>query len=122
MLLHRKSTFKEFSNSKEKIATNILTSRLHDLVEAGFVSRLTPRGTKKSAVFIANPQGICALPLLVELYMFSIGSLAEEILNEAQLAIKAEILKDKDSFIAGRRAKYIEFVNQIQSSLVASSV
>jgi DNA-binding HxlR family transcriptional regulator len=39
MLLHKKATFKEFSNSKEKIATNILTSRLVHLIEFGYVAK-----------------------------------------------------------------------------------
>ena len=118
MLLHRKSTFKEFSESKEKIASNILTNRLVYLIEAGFVSKLNPKGTKKSAVFLATRKGICVLPLLVELYLFSIESLSEDILNESQMAIKAEIYNNRELFINLRREKYLEFVNQIQSTIL----
>ncbi|MSP84376.1 MAG: hypothetical protein EXR18_00905 [Flavobacteriaceae bacterium] len=71
MLLHRKSRFKEFSESKEKIASNILTNRLLYLIEGGFISKLNPKGTKKSTAFLATRKGICVLPLLVELYLFS---------------------------------------------------
>jgi len=67
MLLHKKSTFKEFLNSKEKIASNILTNRLVYLIENGFISKLNLKGTKKSARFIATRKGVCALPLLIEL-------------------------------------------------------
>lgn len=116
MLLHKKSTFKEFSQSKEKIASNILTNRLVYLTEAGFISKFNPKGTKKSATFIATRNGICVLPLLVELYLFSIESLSEDILNESQIAIKAEIYKDREAFINSKREKYIEFLNQIQST------
>ncbi len=118
MLLHRKATFKEFSNSKEKIATNILTSRLVHLIEFGYVTKLNPKGTKKSAMFIATRKGICVLPLLVELYMISIDSLSEEVLNESQLSIKSEIFRDRELFISSRREKYLEFVNQIQSTTI----
>ncbi len=114
MLLHKKSTFKEFSNSKEKIATNILTARLVHLIEFGYVVKLNPKGTKKSAVFIATRKGICVLPLLIELYMISIDSLTDEELNESQLSIKAEVFKDKELFISSRREKYLEFANEIQ--------
>lgn len=114
MLLHRKSTFKEFSNSKEKIASNILTNRLVYLEEAGFISKFNPKGTKKSATFIATRKGICVLPLLVELYLFSIESLSEDILNESQMAIKAEIFQDREAFINSRREKYLEFLKLIQ--------
>jgi DNA-binding HxlR family transcriptional regulator len=115
MLLHKKATFKEFSNSKEKIATNILTSRLVHLIEFGYVVKLNPKGTKKSAMFIATRKGICILPLLIELYMISIDSLTDDELNESQLSIKAEIFKDRELFISSRREKYLEFVNEIQS-------
>ena len=118
MLLHRKSTFKQFSESKEKIASNILTNRLVYLIEAGFVTKFNPKGTKKSATFIATRKGICVLPLLVELYLFSIESLSEDILNESQMAIKAEIFNNRELFIDLRREKYIEFVNQIQSEVL----
>ncbi|MEY3499717.1 MAG: hypothetical protein RL308_1386 [Bacteroidota bacterium] len=114
MLLHRKSTFKEFSESKEKIASNILTNRLVFLIEAGFVTKFNPKGTKKSATFIATRKGICVLPLLVELYLFSIESLAEDVLNESQMAIKAEIFNNRELFISSRREKYIDFINQFQ--------
>ena len=117
MLLHRKSTFKEFSNSKEKIASNILTSRLVHLIEFGYIIKVNPKGTKKSAVFLATRKGICVLPLLVELYMISIDSLTDEQLNESQLAIKSEIFKDREFFINNRREKYIDFVNQIQNEI-----
>lgn len=115
MLLHRKSTFKEFSESKEKIASNILTNRLVYLTDAGFITKFNPKGTKKSATFIATRKGICVLPLLVELYLLSIESLSEAILNESQMAIKAEIFNNREAFISSRRDKYIEFVNQFQS-------
>ena len=99
MLLHKKATFKEFSNSKEKIATNFLTSRLVHLIEYGYVAKLNPKGTKKSAMFIVTRKGICILPLLIELYMISIDSLTDDELNESQLSIKAEVFKDKELFI-----------------------
>jgi DNA-binding HxlR family transcriptional regulator len=118
MLLHRKSTFKQFSESKEKIASNILTNRLVYLIEAGFVTKFNLKGTKKSATFIATRKGICVLPLLVELYLFSIESLSEDILNESQMAIKAEIFNNRELFIDSRREKYIEFVKQIQSEVL----
>ena len=39
--------FKEFRNSKEKIATNVLTNRLKTLVSEGLIEKLDPTGTKK---------------------------------------------------------------------------
>jgi hypothetical protein len=50
--------------------------------------------------------------------MISIDSLTNDELNESQLSIKAEIFKDRELFISSRREKYLEFVNQIQSTTI----
>ncbi|WP_395627772.1 winged helix-turn-helix transcriptional regulator [Daejeonella sp.] len=118
ILIHKKTTVKEFSNSKEKIASNILASRLVNLIETGFIYKLNPKGTKKSAVYLATPKGICTLPLLVELYMFSIGYLEDLALNESQKKIKADIFHDKHLFMLDKRESYLAFVDQIENSML----
>jgi len=120
MLLHKKSTFKEFLNSKEKIASNILTNRLVYLIENGFISKLNLKGTKKSARFIATRKGVCALPLLIELYLLTIEEFSKDVLNDSQIAIKAEIQKDRDLFISTRREAYIKFSFQLESDTIAN--
>ena len=70
--MHKKSRFKEFRSSKEKIATNILTNRLSFLLKEGFIDKITPLGTKKSTRYIALDIGILALPIIIEMYLFSI--------------------------------------------------
>ena len=117
MLLHRKSTFKEFSNSKEKIATNILTNKLQFLMQSGFIEKLDPNGTKKSTRYIATRKGICVLPLIIELYLLSIDSLDESVFNDSQFAIKAEIKSNRTLFESGRREKYIAFLEELQAEL-----
>ena len=52
MLFHQKSTFKEFSESKEKIATNILSQRLIYLTDCGFITKIQLKGTKKTLIII----------------------------------------------------------------------
>jgi DNA-binding HxlR family transcriptional regulator len=117
MLLHRKSTFKEFSNSKEKIATNILTNKLQFLMQSGFIEKLDPNGTKKSTRYIATRKGVCVLPLIIELYLLSIDSLDESVFNASQLAIKAEIKANRALFESDRREKYIAFLEELQAEL-----
>lgn len=117
MLLHRKSTFKEFSNSKEKIASNILTNKLQFLMQTGFIEKLDPEGTKKSTRYIATRKGICVLPLIIELYLLSIDSLDESVFNDSQLAIKVEIKSNRALFESNRREKYIDFLEELQTQL-----
>lgn len=114
MLFHQKSTFKEFSESKEKIATNILSKRLSYLTNCGFITKTQLKGTKKSTLYLATQQGLNVLPLLVELYRFSIDSIGEEVLNDSQLAYKATILKNPEAFIESKRKAYAAFILQFE--------
>ena len=81
VILHKKSKFKEFVDSKEKIATNILANRLKFLVEEGFLELLDPEGFKKNKQYLATDRGLSALPIIMELYLFSIDSIEESVLN-----------------------------------------
>jgi len=114
MLFHQKSTFKEFSESKEKIASNMLTQRLSYLTECGFITKIQLKGTKKSTLYLATQQGLNVLPLLVELYRFSIDSIGEEVLNDSQLAYKATVLKNPEAFIESKRKAYAVFIKQFE--------
>ena len=79
-------------------------------------------GHQKSATYLATRKGICVLPLLVELYLISIDSLSEDILNESQIAIKAEIFADREAFVDLRRQKYIEFRDAVQAKIDESEM
>lgn len=116
MLFHQKSTFKEFSESKEKIASNILTQRLSYLTDCGFIRKIQLKGTKKSTVYVATEQGLKVLPILVELYQFSVNSITEEVLNDSQLAYKAAILKNPKAFIASKKKAYSAFMQQFENA------
>jgi DNA-binding HxlR family transcriptional regulator len=71
VILHKKSRFKEFRSSKEKIATNILTTRLDFLVKEGFLEKITPLGTKKSTRYIALDKGMSTLNIVIEMYFLN---------------------------------------------------
>ena len=90
VVIHKKTRFKEFRNSKEKIATNILTNRLKFLVEKGFLEILDPHGFKKNKQYLGTQKAISTLPIIIELYLFSIDSIDESELNESQILIKKE--------------------------------
>jgi len=114
ILLHKKSAFKEFLNSRKNSKSNILTNRLASLIESGYITKLSLKGTKKSAIYIASQESICALPLLIELYLFSIKGIPEDILDESQIEIKSQIYNDRELFISTKRQEYIEFSNQLK--------
>jgi DNA-binding HxlR family transcriptional regulator len=114
-ILHKKSKFKEFVGSKEKIATNILTNRLKFLVEEGFLELLDPEGFKKNKQYLATERGLSALPIIMELYMFSIYSIEESVLNASQIKIKKQITTNRKGFEKQRKKEYIEFVESLKN-------
>ena len=116
VILHKKSKFKDFIDSKEKIATNILTNRLKFLVEEGFLELLDPKGFKKNKQYIATERALSALPIIMELYLFSIHSIKESVLNPSQIEIKTQILSDRKGFETGRKKEYVEFVDALKNS------
>jgi DNA-binding HxlR family transcriptional regulator len=115
IILHKKSRFKEFRSSKEKIATNILADRLAFLVKEGFIERITPLGTKKSSRYIALDKGLLSLPIIIEMYLFSIHSIDESILDESQIAIKISLTNERKIFEEKRLEVYINFVKALRA-------
>jgi DNA-binding HxlR family transcriptional regulator len=114
VVIHKKTRFKEFRNSKEKIATNILTNRLKFLVEKGFLEILDPHGFKKNKQYLGTQKAISTLPIIIELYLFSIDSIDESELNESQILIKKEILGDRLSFKNRVTEEYTNFVEGLK--------
>jgi DNA-binding HxlR family transcriptional regulator len=115
VILHKKSKFKEFLNSKEKIATNILTNRLKFLVEEGFLELLDPEGFKKNKQYLATERAFSALPIIMELYLFSIDSIEESVLNASQIKIKKQITTNRKGFESQRKKEYLEFVESLKT-------
>ena len=117
IICHKMARFKEFRNSKEKIATNILTNRLSSLTEAGLIRKLDPSGTKKSTRYIATDKGIETLPIIVKLYLFSIESIDEQFLNESQINIKRQITSDSALFEENKKKEYLAFRGELENGL-----
>lgn len=115
IILHKKSRFKEFMSSKEKIATNVLTKKLTILLEEGFIGKLTPLGTKKSTRYIALDKGILALPIIFEMYLFSIRSIDESVLDDSQIAIKNVLITNRDAFEEEKIKQYLDFSEELRA-------
>jgi DNA-binding HxlR family transcriptional regulator len=119
VILHKKCRFKEFKSSKEKIATNILSNRLKFLIQEGLLEKLDPLGTKKSTRYIATDKGLSSIPIIIELYLFSIDSIDESILDDSQINIKHEITSNRNLFEVKSKEEYLNFVNEL-SELILS--
>ena len=120
IILHKKSRFKEFRNSKEKIATNVLTNRLKTLYSEGLIEKLDPTGTKKSTRYLATEKGISSIPIILEMYMFSIQNIDESVLDESQINIKKQVLSNRQLFEETKIKEYNIFSNQLKEDLIKS--
>ena len=120
IILHKKSRFKEVRNSKEKIATNVLTNRLKTLVSEGLIEKFDPTGTKKSTRYLATEKGISSLPIILEMYMFSIQNIDESVLDESQINIKKQALSNRQLFEETKIKEYNIFSNQLKEDLIKS--
>ena len=54
-----------------------------------------------------------AFPIIIELYLFSINFIDENLLNESQMSIKKQIISNRLLFEDTRKSEYIFFVNEI---------
>ena len=71
MLIEGKETFKDFTESDEAIATNILSSKLKILEELGIILKTKRPDNKKSNIYLLTEKGLALTPILVELATWS---------------------------------------------------
>lgn len=83
MLLQGKKTFKDFTNSEEAIATNILTVRMKNLVELNLVSKSKLPSNKKSVYYHLTEKGLSTAPIIIELALWAGETLKP--LNDAMI-------------------------------------
>ena len=108
MLLQNMKTFKEFSTSKEAIASNILASRLKMLEELQIISKEKPPNNKKTNLYLLTDKGLELTPLIIELALWSCNNLQK---NNRNLDINNKIdfiKKNKKKAIKKIKADYIK--------------
>lgn len=108
MLIEGKETFKDFTESEEAIATNILSARLKLLEEAGIIIKTKPPDNKKTNLYLLTEKGLALTPILVELASWSDRHLRD--LHPTIVTGPAmELLRDdKAAFASAFESKYRE--------------
>lgn len=66
-----RNTFKQFIDSPEKIATNILTDRLKSLLSKGIIDYTYAPNNKKTKYYYLTDMGIDLYPVIYEMAMWS---------------------------------------------------
>jgi DNA-binding HxlR family transcriptional regulator len=108
MLIEGKETFKDFSESEEAIASNILSSKLKLLEEVGIIIKTKRPNNKKTNLYLLTEKGLALTPLLLELAAWSdqhLRDLHPDIVNGAGME---QIRKDKNSFAQAVVSAYRE--------------
>jgi DNA-binding HxlR family transcriptional regulator len=96
LMFKKGCTYGDFLKAEEKIATNILASRLQTLEENGLIKKLDHPESKAKVLYRLTQKGIDLLPLMIEINLwadkyFSLPPDRKEMLKEVK--------KDKEKFI-----------------------
>lgn len=92
----KQCTYGDFLKSDEKIATNILASRLQTLEENGIITKSEHPDSKAKVLYKLTQKGIDLLPVMIEINLW-----AEKYFTipAEQKAMLKEVKKDKEAFI-----------------------
>jgi len=71
MLIEDKVTFKDFMESEESVATNILSSKLKFLEEFGLITKSKLPNNKKTNLYFLTDTGLSLTPTILELALWA---------------------------------------------------
>lgn len=96
LMFSKQCTYGDFLKSDERIATNILASRLQTLEENGIITKSSHPDSKAKVLYKLTQKGIDLLPVMIEINLW-----AEKYFNipAEQKAMLKEVKKDKEKFI-----------------------
>src|ERR1700738_1879805 len=103
MMLRGFRTYKEFMQSYEGIATNILADRLRKLVAHGIITTERDRSDGRKLIYLLTAKGIDLAPVLTEMVLWAAGH--EDTGNQALVRL---MQKDKEKFLAEVRQRWAE--------------
>ncbi|ASW74059.1 transcriptional regulator [Chryseobacterium piperi] len=105
LMLNKECTYGDFLKADEKIATNILASRLQHLLENGIIDKKDHPDSKLKILYHLTEKGIDLIPLIVEINLWGDKYLSTPA-DKKQLL--ENIKKDKQKFIEAARAYLTE--------------
>ena len=98
------TTFKQFEESDERIATNILSDRLRQLQRNGIITAERNRNDRRRTSYRLTKKGIDLAPLLLELLIW--GAQHEKTMAPAELI--AQMTQNRDGVVAEARRRWRE--------------
>ena len=101
MMLRGSRTYKEFLESYEGIATNILADRLRKLEAHGIITTERDPSDGRKLIYLLTAKGIDLAPVLTEMVLWAAGH--EETGNQALVRL---MQKDKQQFLTAIRQRW----------------
>jgi DNA-binding HxlR family transcriptional regulator len=101
MMLRGASTYKEFMECNEGIATNILANRLRKLVAYGIIAAKTHPSDRRKVTYHLTGKGIDLAPVLTEMVLWAAAH--EDTGNQA---LVRQMKEDKQKFLSGVRQRW----------------
>ncbi|MES2140180.1 MAG: helix-turn-helix domain-containing protein [Bacteroidota bacterium] len=96
LMFKKECTYGDFIKAEEKIATNILASRLQSLEENALIEKLDHPDSKAKVLYRLTEKGIDLLPVMIEINIWANKYFS---LPEDRKAMIKEVKKDKKKFI-----------------------
>ena len=109
MIFEKKNTFKDFISSEEKIASNILASRLKNLEKFGLISKNSSIKNKKTKIYKLTDSGLGLIPALLEIVIWSKKN--NKLFNLKNQTI-LDSIKNNQKFIEKLQHEYLESFNK----------
>lgn len=96
LMFAKQCTYGDFLKADEKIATNILASRLQNLEENGMITKSEHPDSKAKVLYKLTQKGIDLVPVMIEINLWAEKHFA--LPNDRKELLK-EVKKDKVGFI-----------------------
>lgn len=104
LMFKKQCTYGDFLKSDEKIATNILASRLQMLETNGVIIKLDHPQSKAKVLYKLTQKGVDLLPLMIEINLWADKYFTLPIEIKSMLK---EVKKDKDAFIKHKKIELL---------------
>ena len=109
MIFEKKNTFKDFISSEEKIASNILSSRLKKLERFGLISKNSNIQNRKARIYKLTDSGLELIPTILEITIWGKNNI--KIFNQKYQNL-LDSIKDKQKLIEKLQHEYLESFNK----------
>jgi DNA-binding HxlR family transcriptional regulator len=103
MMVRGSRTYKEFLESDEGIATNILADRLRKLEGHGIITTERDPSDGRKLIYSLTAKGIDLAPVLTEMVLW-----AAAYEDTGKLALVRQMKKDKEQFLTAVRRRWTE--------------